>query len=218
MMEAGINMRAGPMCRTVADVARVLDAIAGYDPKDEFTVFGVGRRPAQGHAAAASARRLDGLRIGVIREYVNKSLFGKADEQSIDLAEREQRLELVSPTGARRLRGRQPRPAHCRQALGHRARLHWPPRPSPADESTRPWHFGAEPSVSGRSQPGALLGARAGGADDADAHDLDAGLAVSSGTDAPVIPYPPLWTLYHFVTRDTITRGRFRRRAEDPAY
>jgi predicted amidohydrolase YtcJ len=36
---------------------------------------------------------------------------------------------------------------------------------------------------------------------------LDAGLPVSSGTDAPVVPYPPLWTLYHFVTRDTITGG-----------
>jgi predicted amidohydrolase YtcJ len=36
---------------------------------------------------------------------------------------------------------------------------------------------------------------------------LDAGLPVSSGTDAPVVPYPPFWTLYHFVTRDTITGG-----------
>ena len=36
---------------------------------------------------------------------------------------------------------------------------------------------------------------------------LDAGLPVSSGTDAPVVPYPPLWTLYHFVTRETITGG-----------
>lgn len=36
---------------------------------------------------------------------------------------------------------------------------------------------------------------------------LEAGLPVSSGTDAPVVPYPPLWTLYHFVTRDTIAGG-----------
>ena len=36
---------------------------------------------------------------------------------------------------------------------------------------------------------------------------LDAGLPVSSGTDAPVVPYPPLWTIFHFVTRDTITGG-----------
>jgi predicted amidohydrolase YtcJ len=36
---------------------------------------------------------------------------------------------------------------------------------------------------------------------------LDAQLPVSSGSDAPVVPYPPLWTLYHFITRDTITGG-----------
>lgn len=36
---------------------------------------------------------------------------------------------------------------------------------------------------------------------------LDAQLPVSSGSDAPVVPYPPLWTMYHFITRDTITGG-----------
>jgi predicted amidohydrolase YtcJ len=36
---------------------------------------------------------------------------------------------------------------------------------------------------------------------------LDAQLPVSSGTDAPVVPYRPLWTIYHFITRDTITGG-----------
>jgi predicted amidohydrolase YtcJ len=36
---------------------------------------------------------------------------------------------------------------------------------------------------------------------------LDHGVIVSSGTDSAVIPYPPLWTFYHFVTRDTITGG-----------
>ena len=88
MMGAGLNMRTGPICRTVQDAAKVLDVIAGYDPKDEMTVFSVGRKPAQPYASFASARRLDGLRIGVIREYMNKKLFAKADEQSIDLVER----------------------------------------------------------------------------------------------------------------------------------
>jgi predicted amidohydrolase YtcJ len=36
---------------------------------------------------------------------------------------------------------------------------------------------------------------------------LDAGLLVSSGTDSAVVPYPPLWTIYHFVTRNTMTGG-----------
>lgn len=36
---------------------------------------------------------------------------------------------------------------------------------------------------------------------------LDAGIPTSGGTDSPVIPYPPLWVIYHFVTRNTITGG-----------
>jgi hypothetical protein len=36
---------------------------------------------------------------------------------------------------------------------------------------------------------------------------LAAGIPVSGGTDAAVVPYPPLWVFYHFVTRDTIAGG-----------
>jgi hypothetical protein len=36
---------------------------------------------------------------------------------------------------------------------------------------------------------------------------LDAGLPVSGGTDSAVVPYPPLWVMYHFITRDTISGG-----------
>ena len=88
MMGAGLSMRTGPICRNVQDAAKILDVIAGYDPKDDLTVFNVVRKPAQTYASFASARRLDGLRIGVIREYMSKKLFSKADEQSIDIVER----------------------------------------------------------------------------------------------------------------------------------
>ena len=88
MMGAGLNMRTGPICRSVADAAKILDVIAGYDPKDDMTVLSVGRRPSRPYASFAAAQRLDGLRIGVVREYLNKTLFSKADEQSIDLVER----------------------------------------------------------------------------------------------------------------------------------
>jgi amidase len=88
MMGAGLNMRTGPICRNVADAAKILDVIAGYDPKDPMTVFSIGRKPAQPYASFAGARRLDGLRIGVIREYMSKKLFSQADEESIDLVER----------------------------------------------------------------------------------------------------------------------------------
>lgn len=36
---------------------------------------------------------------------------------------------------------------------------------------------------------------------------LDAGVPISGGTDSGVVPYPPLWVIYHFVTRDTISGG-----------
>jgi Asp-tRNA(Asn)/Glu-tRNA(Gln) amidotransferase A subunit family amidase len=88
MMGAGFTMRTGPMCRTVQDAARVLDVIAGYDPKDEMTVASVGRTPPKPYASFATAQRLDGLRIGVVREYLNRKLFSKADEESIDIVER----------------------------------------------------------------------------------------------------------------------------------
>lgn len=88
MMGAGLSMRAGPICRNVADAARILDVIAGYDPKDELTAFSVGRRPAKPYQSFTSARRLDGLRIGVIREYMSRRLFSRADEESIGIVER----------------------------------------------------------------------------------------------------------------------------------
>jgi predicted amidohydrolase YtcJ len=36
---------------------------------------------------------------------------------------------------------------------------------------------------------------------------IDAGIPVSGGTDASVVPYPPLWVYYHFVSRATISGG-----------
>ena len=89
MIGAGLNMRVGPMCRTVEDTARILDVIAGYDPKDEFTALSIGRTPRDAlPRASTSARSLAGLRIGVVREYLNRTLLAKADEESVDLVER----------------------------------------------------------------------------------------------------------------------------------
>ena len=36
---------------------------------------------------------------------------------------------------------------------------------------------------------------------------LDQELLVAAGTDAPVVPYSPFWSMYHFITRDTISDG-----------
>jgi amidase len=88
MYGGGINDRAGPICRTVEDVARVLQVIAGYDPADELTAFGVGRIPVQPYVSFTGQKSLAGIRIGVVREYMDKTLFTDADAESIDIVDR----------------------------------------------------------------------------------------------------------------------------------
>ena len=88
MIGAGTNTRVGPICRTVEDAAKVLTVIAGYDPKDPLTSFSVGRIPAQPYDSFAHGQRLDGVRIGVVREFMDKRLFSKSDEETIDIVGR----------------------------------------------------------------------------------------------------------------------------------
>jgi Asp-tRNA(Asn)/Glu-tRNA(Gln) amidotransferase A subunit family amidase len=88
MIGAGLNTRTGPICRNVEDVARVFEVYAGYDPKDPLTVFSVGRRPSKPYQTFATEKKLTGLRIGVLREYMDKKLFTAADAETIDIVER----------------------------------------------------------------------------------------------------------------------------------
>jgi amidase len=88
MFDAGYNTRVGPICRTVKDAAKVMDVIAGYDPKDELTVFSVGRLPGSPYQSFATATRLDGMRIGVIREYMDRRAFNVVDEETLQITER----------------------------------------------------------------------------------------------------------------------------------
>ena len=64
MYDAGYNTRVGPICRTVEDAARVLDVIAGYDPRtsSRYSASAACRllrirvsRPKRGWMACASA-------------------------------------------------------------------------------------------------------------------------------------------------------------------
>src|ERR1700674_802973 len=88
MIGAALNTRVGPLCRTVKDVARVLDAIAGYDPKDELTAFSVGRLPSEPYRSFANEQTLNGMRIGVIREHMDKKLFTESHVETIEIVER----------------------------------------------------------------------------------------------------------------------------------
>ena len=56
----------GPMTRTVADAARVLDVIAGYDPNDPVTAYTYGQMPAT-YTASLKPDALKGARIGILR-------------------------------------------------------------------------------------------------------------------------------------------------------
>ncbi|MGE3983951.1 MAG: amidase [Dehalococcoidia bacterium] len=61
---------AGPMTRTVEDCAVLFDAMCGEDPEDEFTAGTAGRLPSA--QAALSVTALQGKRIGVVRNLLNR--------------------------------------------------------------------------------------------------------------------------------------------------
>jgi Asp-tRNA(Asn)/Glu-tRNA(Gln) amidotransferase A subunit family amidase len=80
---------AGPLARTVADAAEGLDLIAGPDPQDPLTSRGARHVPAAGYASYAKGGRLDGVRIGVIREGIPlwgdiQPALSALEEQAID--------------------------------------------------------------------------------------------------------------------------------------
>jgi Asp-tRNA(Asn)/Glu-tRNA(Gln) amidotransferase A subunit family amidase len=61
----------GPIARTVKDAALVLDAIAGYDPKDPITAESYGRIP-QSYTAFLQPNGLRGMRLGIIRQPMDR--------------------------------------------------------------------------------------------------------------------------------------------------
>ena len=61
---------AGPMGRTVEDVARVFNVVAGYDPADPYTEAGRGRRE-DDYTSFLDPDGLKGARIGVLRALVD---------------------------------------------------------------------------------------------------------------------------------------------------
>ncbi|HYD85346.1 MAG TPA: amidase, partial [Opitutus sp.] len=99
LINQGLNTRTGPIARTVEDAARVLTVIAGYDPKDEMTAFAVGRTPDQPYEHFTREKNLAGMRIGVVREYMDKRVFSDpVYHASIDRVE--QAIEDLRKLGA----------------------------------------------------------------------------------------------------------------------
>ncbi len=65
------NDVAGPMMRTVEDATRVLEVIAGYDPKDPLTKYSEGKIP-DNYQQFLQNDGLNGARIGILRELSEK--------------------------------------------------------------------------------------------------------------------------------------------------
>lgn len=80
-----LNGSLGPMARSVADLARLLDCMVGFDADDPSTAHGYGRAPKSYHSLL-NKRELVGARLGILREAVGydtepqSSDFKKVDE------------------------------------------------------------------------------------------------------------------------------------------
>jgi Asp-tRNA(Asn)/Glu-tRNA(Gln) amidotransferase A subunit family amidase len=85
----------GPMARTVEDLARVLDVLVGYDPRDRAT--GVTRiSSGDSYLDAVGAADLEDIRIGVLRQ-----AFGSDDERAEPVtAVAEDAMASLSAAGA----------------------------------------------------------------------------------------------------------------------
>ncbi|MCO4889674.1 amidase family protein [Cupriavidus sp. WGtm5] len=84
----------GPITRTVADTALVLDVIAGHDPADPVTSEGAGHIPAS-YAASLDRDGLRGARIGMLR-----SFFGGQEVHRPVNAVMQQALAVIAAQGA----------------------------------------------------------------------------------------------------------------------
>ncbi len=71
----------GPMARTVTDLARLLDVMAGYDTEDPLTAWGVGHIP-ETYTKFLDKNGLKGARLGILREPMGSG----SEPQSQDFA------------------------------------------------------------------------------------------------------------------------------------
>jgi len=76
---------AGPITRTVEDAARMLDAIAGYDPADPITAFGRGKIPPT-YRAALDRDGLRGARLGVLMDFFGNNAVHRDVNDVVDAA------------------------------------------------------------------------------------------------------------------------------------
>jgi len=88
----------GPITRTVEDAARMLDVMAGYDPADPITAFGVTHIP-DSYTQTLDPNGLDGARIGVMM-----NLFGTETIHEVVNTATESAIAQMEAAGATMLR------------------------------------------------------------------------------------------------------------------
>jgi amidase len=72
--------RGGPLCRTVADTAAVLEVLTGDDPRDVITAVAHGKDPVA-YSSYTGRSSLAGKRLGVVRDFMIEATL--ADRDSI---------------------------------------------------------------------------------------------------------------------------------------
>src|SRR5215469_5912123 len=89
-----VHAQMGPMARTVRDLARLLDGMAGYDPEDPVTALGVGKVEGS-YTRHLDPGALNGARSGILRESIgNQSDPNAADFKLVDAAFQKNVAEL----------------------------------------------------------------------------------------------------------------------------
>jgi Asp-tRNA(Asn)/Glu-tRNA(Gln) amidotransferase A subunit family amidase len=117
MMHGGMNSqrvgdRAGIHCRTVDDVASVLDAVKGFESEDMFTAIPEALTPKEPYAsfvvteAQVPQRPLAGMRLGLVREFMVK--HSRNDEAISDQLDAEIKRVLRDQLGAELVESRDP--------------------------------------------------------------------------------------------------------------
>lgn len=87
--------RAGPMARSVYDVAALTDVVAGFDAEDLSTIIAPGKTPSVSYTTFLDKNGLRGARVGVFRD-----LFRKGEHNAEGIALVEKAIKQMQEAGA----------------------------------------------------------------------------------------------------------------------
>lgn len=95
VMTSFTQERAGPMGRSVYDVAALTDVVAGFDAEDLLTILAPGKTPSASYTTFLDKNGLRGARVGVFRD-----LFRKGPQHAEGIALVEQAIAQMKQAGA----------------------------------------------------------------------------------------------------------------------